>query len=99
MDLVAQVEEVNVLRKFWAPLLVYAAYDVFGMKALARLYHNHDAEERRAAQKWLLTLQHSPEAWQMAWLLLQNTKVRDVQKFSLDSACNCVANAVTSVFV
>jgi hypothetical protein len=44
-------------------------------QALHQLYHSEDGGQRISAQRWLLVVQHSREAWEIVWSLLDKTKV------------------------
>eukprot|EP00731_Ephydatia_muelleri_P019156 Em0011g1196a len=49
-------------------------------KALYQLYHDLDHDNRTAAERWLLEVQQSPQAWQACWLLLQQQNL-EIQNF------------------
>jgi len=56
------------------PLLFNTSYLI--LQALFQLYQDPNPGNKAAADRWLQSLQMSPQAWNLSWLLLQH-QVRD----------------------
>ncbi|XP_070563307.1 importin-13-like [Ptychodera flava] len=50
-------------------------------KAIHQLYYDPNLANKDTAQKWLITAQRAPQAWQYCWILLNPDKPPEVQFF------------------
>ncbi len=48
-------------------------------QAIGVLYSNPDPAQKKGADKWLLSIRSSPQAWDLAWRLLQECEPSEVQ--------------------
>ena len=51
------------------------------LQVVYQLYHDPNPDNKDTAQKWLIQVQNSPEAWQLCWLLLQQQQKQEVAFF------------------
>lgn len=56
-------------------------------EAILKLYYDPNPAIKDAAQRWLFSVQRSPQAWQFAWDLLVPNKCPEVQFFGASALC------------
>ena len=66
-------------------------------KALQQLYCDPSLESKNVAQQWLTKAQRSPEAWQFAWVLLEETKATEVQYFGASALISKIAGSWSDI--
>jgi len=66
-------------------------------KALQQLYFDPSLEAKNAAQQWLTKAQRSTEAWQFAWVLLEEAKATEVQYFGASALISKIAVSWTDI--